>query len=321
MCTALSISGEKNLFGRTFDLDRSYGERVVITPRNFGFSFLRDIADKDNMGIVGIGCTRGGFPLYYDGINEKGLGMAALNFPESAKYLPAESGKLNVASFELIPRVLGFCESLCDALELVEKMNITPDGFSEELPPTPLHWMLSQNGKTAVVEATEQGIKIYENALGVLTNEPPFPFQRAIASNFAALSPYPPKPKWNGEILKPYSGGTGAIGLPGDFSSSSRFVRAAYLRGTAAECKPDEEISRFFHIMGSVNIPEGCVINENGGAMTTRYTVCYDTAAFECFFTTQDCRRIRRISPTGLDDGNIAEFPIYRNEDIENITF
>ena len=123
MCTAI-MKGD--LFGRTFDLDRSYGERVVISPRGFGASFLRDITGESAMAIMGIGCVREGKPLYYDGMNEKGLCMAALNFPESARYLPPESGKLNVASFELIPRVLGFCGTLDGALELIEKMNITP---------------------------------------------------------------------------------------------------------------------------------------------------------------------------------------------------
>ena len=315
MCTAI-MKGD--LFGRTFDLDRSYGERVVISPRGFGASFLRDITGESAMAIMGIGCVREGKPLYYDGMNEKGLCMAALNFPESARYLPPESGKLNVASFELIPRVLGFCGTLDGALELIEKMNITPDSFSSELPPTPLHWMLSQMGRAAVVEATEEGIKIYEDSIGVLTNEPPLPYQHAFLSNFASLSPLPPKSLWLPQ-LRPYGNGTGAVGLPGDYSPSSRFVRAAFLLATVAECQKEEEVSRFFHITDSISIPEGCVINENGRPMTTRYTVCYDTAAREICYTTAENRRIRRLTAEMLSMPSLTEIGIYGKEDALSI--
>ena len=316
MCTAIT---KKSLFGRTFDLDRSYGERAVVTPRGFGFSFLRDITDSESLAMVGIGCVREGFPLYYDGMNEAGLCMAALNFPVSAKYLPPESGKLNMASFEVIPRVLGFCRTLDEALELVGKMNITPDSFSDELPPTPLHWVISQEGRTAVVEATERGMEIYEDQIGVLTNEPPFPTQISILSNFSGLSPYPPRSGWLPQTVIPYGNGTGAVGLPGDFSSSSRFVRAAYLLGNVAESEDDRELSRFFHITDSVNIPEGCVINENGKPMTTRYTVCYDTAERECFFTTAENRRIRRIPSELFNMPSLTGIEIYGKEDIESV--
>ena len=112
MCTAATYYSKDHYFGRNLDLEFSYKETVTIMPRNYSFS-IRHEADIDNhYAIIGMAYVVDDYPLFYDGINEKGLGMAGLNFPDNAFYMPQEDGKDNIAPFEFIPWILGQCASV-----------------------------------------------------------------------------------------------------------------------------------------------------------------------------------------------------------------
>ena len=296
MCTAISTDG---LFGRTLDVERSYGEEVVITPRDYRIDLVREPAIKFHQSMIGMATVREGRPLYFDAMNESGLCIAALNFPKNAVYNPPRENMNNVASFEFIPWVLCNSSSVAQAVELLKRTNITNDNFSAELSSTPLHWLVSDKVRSITVESVESGLRIYENSFGVLTNNPPFSYHIEHISNFVHLNPNVPKntlcPRVEVEL---YSRGMGAMGLPGDFSSTSRFVRAVYAKTHTESLKnsKNDRIYRFFHIMDTVNVPFGCVKTETGENSYTLYTSCMDMETKTYYFTTYMCRKIQSIS-------------------------
>ena len=322
MCTAISDNTHRHLFGRTLDLECSYGESVIITPRAFPLEFRYANTLNNHHAIIGVAHLCGRSPLYYDGINEKGLAVAALNFSTSAVYHAARQDKNNVASFELIPLILGSCESIEDATKLLENLNITPDSFSDTLPTSPLHWLIADKSRAVTVESVADGLKIYENPFGVMTNEPPFPYHTANIANYMSLSPAMPEnliyPKAK---ISPYSRGMGAMGLPGDFSSPSRFTRAVFAKAHTVCRDNADEISRFFHVMDAVSQPLGCALAEDGRAISTVYTSCADTENCVYYFTTYDCRRIRAVTLTHTDmnSSELTVISMVAKESIKNL--
>ncbi|MDE5777201.1 MAG: choloylglycine hydrolase [Lachnospiraceae bacterium] len=276
MCTAIAYSTKDHYFGRTLDMEISYNERVLITPRRYDFVFRYVKPLYEHYAIIGMGITMKGYPLYYDATNEKGLSMAGLRFPEFVDYKPVQRGKDNVATFELIPWILGQCQTVEEAIELLENVNVTGEDFSEEFPAAPLHWMISDREKSITLECLKEGIQIYDNPVGVLTNSPSFEMQMFNLNNYIRLSPEKPTNCFSDKIqLNTYSYGMGALGMPGDLSSMSRFVRASFtkLNSVCGETE-SESISQFFHILGSVYQQNGCVrLNEDEYEKTV-YTSC-----------------------------------------------
>ena len=143
MCTAVSFLTEHHYFGRNLDLEFSYNETVTVTPRNYPFRFRRMGDRPTHFAMIGMAYVADGYPLYYDAVNEKGLCMAGLNFPGNAVYLPEAEGKDNVAPFEFIPWVLGQCATVAEAKALLAGINLAAINFSDQLPASPLHWIIS----------------------------------------------------------------------------------------------------------------------------------------------------------------------------------
>ena len=188
MCTAISTS---SFFGRNLDLEFSYGESITITPRRFPFSFSSGESLMSHYAIIGTALSGQEWPLYYDAINEKGLGCASLNFPEFAYYAKGK-GK-SVASYELIPYILSFCSSVDEAEQLLKGLYISDKAYSKDFPPSPLHYLIGDKDRSITVEATKEGLNVYPNPVGVLTNNPPFPYQMFALNNYMNLSAKPGK--------------------------------------------------------------------------------------------------------------------------------
>ena len=192
MCTAVTFKSGDFYFGRTLDNDFSYGEEIAFTPRNFPLPFRNGRVIKKHYAIIGTAHAENGLPLYYDAVNEKGLCAAGLNFVGNAVYNGVVAGADNIAHFEIIPWLLSLCDSVDGARKLLEKMNITDEAFSKELPPAQLHWILADERRCLVIEAVKDGLKIHENPYGVLANNPPFEMQAFNLSNYMGLSAKPP---------------------------------------------------------------------------------------------------------------------------------
>ena len=296
MCTAITYKTKDAYFGRTLDIECSYGEEVIAVPRNFALDFRHTAAQNSHYAMIGMGTVRDGYPLYYDAANEHGLGMAGLRFADNACYFPPAQGKVNVAAFEFIPWLLGRCKSVSEARELLSTVNLCNTPFSKELPPAPLHWMLADKEGSIVVESTKNGLQVYENPVGVLTNNPPFSYHLLHLCDYMTLTSEPPEEHFGKDFLTPYSRGMGAMGLPGDFSSASRFVRAAFVRENAvADSDEALSVSQFFHILGSVEHVRGCVRLDDGKYEITAYTSCINLNRGIYYYTTYENRAISAV--------------------------
>ena len=303
MCTCITYENGDFYFGRNLDLDCSFGEKVVITPRNFRLAFRKAGELKTHFAMIGMASAAPSFPLYAEAVNEKGLCMAGLNFPGNACYLPAAEEGLQIASFEIIPWILGRCASVSQAETYIKDMRIINLSFSEKMPPAPLHWMLADREKCLVLEAVEGGLKVYENPFGVLTNNPPFEYHLMNMNNYMNLTAASPKNCFSKKLdLKPYAQGMGALGLPGDASSASRFVRAAFLKWNSAAPKDeDSNVSQFFHILDGVAMVRGSVVTEAGTYDVTTYSCCINARSGDYYYKTYDDSRVRKVSLYSAD--------------------
>lgn len=320
MCTALTYKTKDFYFGRTLDYEHSFAEKIVITPRKFPLPFRTVGTNNAHYAIIGMACVANGFPLYFDAVNEKGLAMAGLNFPGYAVYKENTSAKDNIASFEFIPWILSQCSSVRQARALLERINITEESFSREIPPAPLHWILADDEETITIEAVQEGVRVYPNPVGVLTNNPPFEAQLCQLCNFMHLSPKTPENRFSKKIpLHPYSRGMGALGLPGDLSSQSRFVRAAFVKlNSLSGSDEGESVSQFFHILGAVDQPRGCCDLGDGQHEITIYTSCCNVSRGIYYYTTYDNRQISAVSLHGenLNTSGLICFPLKREGDV-----
>lgn len=276
MCTAITLESDGYYFGRTLDLEFSYEERVTVIPRNFVFQFREMKKIEKHFAIIGMATVKNGFPLLYDATNEWGLSIAGLNFPDNACYCEKSLDKPNVASFELIPLILGKCKTVDEAVRLIEGINITADDFDENLRSAPLHWIIADSASAVTVEPTREGVKIFDNNVGVLTNNPPFLYHITNLNNYMGISALPPENRFSDRLkFSKYSRGMGGMGLPGDNSSASRFVRAAFLKYNALPHDGDG-VGLFFRIMSGIEQTKGTVRLENGKNVISVYTSCCD---------------------------------------------
>ena len=231
MCTAATYQTADFYFGRTLDYEFSYGDEVVILPRNYPLTFRHAETPATRYAMISMAHVADGYPLYYDACNEKGLCMAGLNFVGNAAYAAAEPGHLNVAQFELIPWVLRQCATLAEARQLLEGTNLVGTPFAAQFPAAQLHWLIADRSGALTLESMADGMHIWENPVGVLTNNPPFPVQLLLLNNYMGVTAQAPENRFSDRIaLKPYSRGMGGMGLPGDLSSASRFVRVAFTK-------------------------------------------------------------------------------------------
>ncbi len=320
MCTAATYKTNDFYFGRTLDYESSYGEEIVIMPRNFRLDFLNAGICEKHYAVIGTAHIAGGYPLFYDAVNEKGLCMAGLNFVGNAHYFKNKNGKSNIAQYEFIPWILGKCASTDEAKELISNINITDTPFNEHMPVGQLHWIIADRNSAVTVESVSDGIKVYDNPLGVLTNNPPFDEQMFRLNDYMHLSSRQPKNTFSDKLeLKAYSRGMGAIGLPGDLSSQSRFVRVAFVKANSVSGKGEtESVSQFFHILGSVDQPRGCCEVADGKYEITIYTSCCNADKGIYYYTTYDNHRISAVDmrKESLDGNELISYPMITEEKI-----
>lgn len=320
MCTAFSITSGDHYFARNLDLDHNYNEEIIIAPKDYQFPF-RHISQYDaRYALIGIGTVIEDYPLYYDAINEKGLCIAGLNFPGNAMYRQIAPRKNNIASFELIPWLLTQCDNIDQAVSLLQQINICNTSFNDQLSPTPLHWILSDTDKSVTVEATCNGLTIIENPIRVLTNNPVFAYHLENLSNYLNLSPCTPTNRFSKNLnLQPYSLGMGALGLPGDFSSASRFVRCAFIKENSIFGETEsEKVGQVFHILDAVSQFDGCVKTDRGYEKTI-YSICCNATKGIFYYTTYQNRQIIAVNFRNdpLSQNRLVRYPLITRQEIK----
>ena len=322
MCTAMIYGSKKHhYFGRNLDLEHTYGESVVITPRRFPFSLRSGGEMCEHYAMIGVATVVDGYPLYYDAVNEHGLSMAGLNFVGNAHFYSPRGDEADIAQFELIPYILGTCKDISEARKTLSRINLVDTYFSPSFPPSELHYMLAdRSGEAIVFEPQADGAHIYNNHINVLTNNPPFPFQLENLKLYLGLTPNEAEDRFPGGLgLSPSSRGMGAFGLPGDVSSPSRFVRAAFnLQSSVAADNEINSVSQFFHILDSVSQIEGAV-KLPSGFERTQYSSCCNLDAGIYYYKTYNNSRITaiRLFASSLDGNTLSIFPFITEQDIK----
>lgn len=323
MCTAVSVVTKDHYFGRNLDYEFSYEESVTVMPRYYKHASKRNLGNRYAM--IGMAYVVDDYPLFYDAVNEKGLGMAGLLFAGNAVYSHEKKLKKdNVASFEFIPWILGQCANVEDAEKMLGRINLTDEEFSEQLPPSPLHWMIADRNRTIVAEAVADGLKVYENPVHVLTNNPTFDFHIMNLNRYMALSAGEPMNLFaKGVDLSSFSRGMGALGLPGDLSSTSRFVKAAFTRmNSVCEEAEKDSVSQFFHILGSVYQQKGCVrMKQDAGRIVhekTIYSSCCNATKGIYYYITYDnsCITAVDMHKENLDGEVLISYPLIKEQQI-----
>lgn len=325
MCTVFVYRQAGGFLGRNLDLDTSFGEKVVITPR--GYRFPRKCGEdfRTEFAMTGMASVAGTYPLYAEAVNEAGLAMAGLNFPKSAVYRPYAENLENVTPYELILWVLGRADSVAAALQMLAHVCVLAEPFAAGMPLAPLHFFLADRERSAVAEPVAEGLKIYEDPYNVLTNEPPFPWHDWNMRNYRNLrtangeSAFAP-----GLELPAFAEGMGGIGLPGDLSSPSRFVRAAFTLANSECAAAGEEnfdaVTQVFHILDSVAMTRGTVVTAQGGTDITRYSCCISLAGGTYFYKTYGNSRITAV-PMGEEQRATETLSVYELRTEQDIAY
>ena len=298
VCTAIVCSVGNTYFGRNLDLEYHYREAVTVTPRNYSFRFRNGKTWEKHYAMIGMATVSDGYPLYYDATNEKGLSLAGLNFPQNAAYYPPSEQKENVG----------------EALEELTRLNLWTLPFGDAFPLSPLHWLLADKHRAVTLEPMKDGLVVHENPVGVLTNNPPFEFHLHNLANYLNLTPLPPQNRFSKAVdLHPYSLGMGAMGLPGDPSSASRFVRAAFTKLNSRWNGGEEEtVSQFFHILKSVEQPKGVTCVRGDEYEYTVYSSCCNADTGVYYYTTYENSQITAVDLHGedLNGGKLITYPL-----------
>ncbi len=320
VCTGLSFSTKDHYFGRNLDYEISYNESVAFTPRNFPIELRRMPAIASHHAVIGMATVMNGYPLYYDGTNERGLSMAGLAFSGNADFKPEDAGKNNITPFEFPLWVLAQFETVDEVEEALRSVNLVDISFSEGMPLSPLHWIIADRTRAITVESVREGLKVYDNPVGVLTNNPTFDMQLFNLNNYMHLSRNQPANTFSDAIrLDAYSRGMGGLGLPGDLSSSSRFVRATFTKlNSIAGDSESESISQFFKILGSVAQQRGLANVGEDKYEITIYSSCCNVDKGIYYYTTYENSQITAVDmhKEDLDGSKVVNYPLIKQQQI-----
>lgn len=320
MCTCIAAMQSGGFyFGRNLDLHTSFGERVTVVPR--GFALRHAGGERTRYAMIGMANVTEGVPLFADAANEKGVCMAGLYFPGNAHYFAEgeRKGGQEVAPHELIPWLLGGCRSAKECACLLKNVIPVSRSFAG-LPVAQLHWMVADREGCYVAEPRADGMHVYENDVHVLTNNPPFGYHRQHLNDYLNLTPGEPVNRMAPALaLHPYGQGMGAVGLPGDASPASRFVRASYYTANSVCGEGGKDaVTQFFHLLGSVEMVRGGVMTAEGRFDVTTYSCCIDAARGNYYYRTYGNSRINAVRLTEeLASGDeLACYPLSAEEDV-----
>lgn len=304
MCTAVTLQSRQQevVLGRTMDFSYDIEPRIYVTPRNYVWnSAYNSQRFHDYYGIVGVGQQMDQIMGYFDGVNEKGFAAAALYFAGYAEYeqTPPRGEKVPIAAFDFLHYILGKCASVAELEKLLPQIALmgVPDPVTHT--PAPLHWIaVDRSGACVVIERTAQGIRMYENPIGVLANSPDFPWHITNLRNYAGVTPEQPTGAvWGGLPLRPFGQAAGSSLLPGGYTSPARFTRVAYLKTHVVTPQNSESaVLTGFHILESVSIPKGAVVTDRGTYDDTKYVSFVDLQQCDCYFKSYRTGQIAKVS-------------------------
>ena len=328
MCTGLALETKDglHLFGRNKDIEYSFNQSIIFIPRNFkcvNKSNKKELTTK--YAVLGMGTIFDDYPTFADGMNEKGLGCAGLNFPVYVSYSKEDiEGKTNIPVYNFLLWVLANFSSVEEVKEALKNANIVDIPISENIPNTTLHWMISDiTGKSIVVEQTKEKLNVFDNNIGVLTNSPTFDWHVANLNQYVGLRyNQVPEFKLGDQSLTALGQGTGLVGLPGDFTPASRFIRVAFLRDAMIKNDKDSiDLIEFFHILNNVAMVRGSTRTVEEKSDLTQYTSCMCLEKGIYYYNTYENNQINAIdmNKENLDGNEIKTYKYNKTLSINHV--
>lgn len=328
MCTGLALETKDglHLFGRNMDIEYSFNQSIIFIPRNFkcvNKSNKKELTTK--YAVLGMGTIFDDYPTFADGMNEKGLGCAGLNFPVYVSYSKEDiEGKTNIPVYNFLLWVLANFSSVEEVKEALKNANIVDIPISKNIPNTTLHWMISDiTGKSIVVEQTNEKLNVFDNNIGVLTNSPTFDWHVANLNQYVSLRyNQVPEFKLGDQSLTALGQGTGLVGLPGDFTPASRFVRVAFLRDAMIKNDKDSiDLIEFFHILNNVAMVRGSTRTIEEKSDITQYTSCMCLEKGIYYYNTYENNQINAIdmNKENLDGNEIKTYKYNKTLSINHV--
>ncbi|HAT4300960.1 TPA: linear amide C-N hydrolase [Clostridium perfringens] len=328
MCTGLALETKDglHLFGRNMDIEYSFNQSIIFIPRNFkcvNKSNKKELTTK--YAVLGMGTIFDDYPTFADGMNEKGLGCAGLNFPVYVSYSKEDiEGKTNIPVYNFLLWVLANFSSVEEVKEALKNANIVDTPISENIPNTTLHWMISDiTGKSIVVEQTKEKLNVFDNNIGVLTNSPTFDWHVANLNQYVGLRyNQVPEFKLGDQSLTALGQGTGLVGLPGDFTPASRFIRVAFLRDAMIKNDKDSiDLIEFFHILNNVAMVRGSTRTVEEKSDLTQYTSCMCLEKGIYYYNTYENNQINAIdmNKENLDGNEIKTYKYKKTLSINHV--
>ena len=344
-CTSIVLEAEDGavVYGRTmewgaFDLN----SRVVIVPR--GYVFQGHTPDgkpghrwKARYGVVALDAIKKDY--FTDGMNEKGLVVGVLFFPGFAEFqsYDPDQAHISVSNLELANFILTKFATVDEVREGLKKVKVVSVDEAAFGGPVPIHHtVIDKSGKAIVVQYIKGELNIFDNPLRVLTNSPPFDWHMTNLRNYLNLSAVAwPAKKIEELDFAPIGAGSGFLGLPGDYTPPSRFIRAVAYTQTARKTPDgDETIYEVFRILDNFNLPLGSAEGSDAGSeellkgmrSSTIWTSAADTKNLKYYYHTQNNRKVRMVDLKRIDFSpnkeGLRRFPLdkQKSQEIEDVT-
>ena len=319
MCTAITLKTSENhhLVGRNCDIHPMNDLSVALVPREFEYvNRVTNEGMKTKYAVLGMGLFYENHILFCDGVNEKGLSCLMLQLSKFSTWShKIRKDKVNIAPYDVAFWVLSNFSTISELMEGFKQLNIVALPDDQTALSTEIHWLVSDtSGQSIVIERTRDKLTVYNNKVGVLANSPTFDWHlNNLDCYINVKSEQPEETKWGQQMLSPYSNGFGTIGLPGDFSSPSRFVKAAFLRNHVNVGEGDESaISECFHILDNFVVPRGVVETpKRKECHLNKYSACLCLETQLYYYKTSSNQQIQVIdlNKENLDAKGLKLFP------------
>ena len=336
-CTGLTLktTGDNSyISGRTLEFGKGLLTfEILAVPNNFSYSGTlmdnqKGLKWTTKYKHVGFGLTN--YNIIVDGINEQGLSSGMFYFPGFAKFqnLNKTNKNKSLSAHELVSWILGNCATVEEVKQKLPTINVIGTELKELDCIPPLHFNVNdKNGHSIVIEYTKGKLTVYDNPIGVLTNSPSFDWHLTNLRNFVGLKPTSETQiDIDGLKLSPFGNGSGAFGLPGDFTPPSRFIRASFFKLSSSPSKTaSQAVKKIFHILNQFDIPDGANIyatNDQKHTEITLWTSISDLKNLKYYFHTYNNRRVRMLNLKNIifNKNKILRLNYGKKEEIKNIT-
>lgn len=324
MCTGIRLKAKNNdiIYARTLEFGNVLPSTLLYIPN--GITIKSAINKESNFQsrykCIGINAFKS--TTLIDGINEAGLAGGIFYFPNYASFQTIDNNKQNVAPSDLLTFILTNCKNISEVKNTLQNINVPevplPQYGYPQTPP--MHYVFHDKDSCLVIEYVDKTLNIYENSIGTVTNAPTFSWHLTNLANYINLSAINHSDiKIGKNIIKPLGQGSGLLGLPGDFTSPSRFIRATFFSQHAIPTENSStETANAFHILNNFDIPFGSVVQQNNNQNYyefTQWTSCSDLNNQRYSFHTYLDRNIKTIDLRSLESltGNLFYLELEEN--------